>query len=139
MVVIMLFSGGSSARSSASSFFYNLNPVRWGRTSANSATGIGASSSAANSLQSLSSSSSQAASLSRETLALPNLKKNVGSKENRFVFLRLPCFRILPRNFLRYEIYVEVSPKNLDNFKCVRLILISVLYKSNLSKAIAIL
>ncbi|CAK8697801.1 unnamed protein product [Clavelina lepadiformis] len=69
---------------SATSFFYNFNPTKWGRSSTTGRnSGCTSNSESPNSVNSSASSSSHVARLSRENLALPNLKKRDGNKEYR--------------------------------------------------------
>ena len=85
LFVIAIFKGGGGVKS-ATSFFYNFNPTKWGRSSTTGRnSGCTSNSESPNSVNSSASSSSHVARLSRENLALPNLKKRDGNKEYRFV------------------------------------------------------
>nr|CAB3267252.1 E3 ubiquitin-protein ligase TRIP12 [Phallusia mammillata] len=76
---------GSSNRSSASSFFFNFNPTRWGRSSSTSTSGGASQGGNVQTPPPMTHAASQpnfSNRLSREKLNLPNLKKMTVAKEN---------------------------------------------------------
>nr|XP_026689713.1 E3 ubiquitin-protein ligase TRIP12 [Ciona intestinalis] len=75
-------SSGASGRSSATSFFYNLNPTRWGRSSTSSSVAQPSVLGSPHSIGSVTSHSSTGSGrMSREGLALPILKKMTSVKD----------------------------------------------------------
>jgi len=74
--------GGASNRSAASSFFHNLNPTRWGRSSSTSSSGGQSSAFASPASATSQATPSIVNRLSRDKLALPNLKKMTVAKND---------------------------------------------------------